>query len=88
MTDAVTFGRNFVATVNALINAIESAQLQQDRLASEPELALAAADALKASGRPDMTEQIVNDAASAIVQIAFAYGSGTPTQKSLLYKML
>jgi len=88
MTDAVSFGRNFVSAINTLINAIENASLQQDRLASEPELAQATADALKASGRPDMTVQIVNDASSAIVQIKFAYDSGAPTQKSLLYKML
>ena len=88
MTDAISFGRNFVSTVNTLINAIESAQLQHDRLVEEPTLAQAAADALKASGRADMTTQIINDASSAIQQIVFTYGSGSPTQKSLLYKML
>jgi len=88
MTDAVSFGRNFVATINTLINAVESAQLQQDRLASEPTLAQAASDALKQAGRPDMTPQIITDAADAITQIVFAYDSGSPTQKSKLYKML
>jgi len=88
MTDALSFGQSYVAMVRELINAIEAAQLMEDRLNSEPGLAATVAQAMSGSGRGDMTEQVVTDAASAIGQIWFTYGSGTPSQKSLLYKVL
>jgi len=88
MTDATNYGQSFVGTVKALIEAIENANVMQDRLQSEPTLAADTATAMSGAGRADMTEQVINDAASAIVQIVFAYNSGSPTQKSLLYKVL
>jgi hypothetical protein len=88
MTDSVTFGRTFVATINTLIKAIEDADLMQDRMASEPTLAAAAAAAMASAGRSDLSEATFTDAGNAIVQIVFTYNSGNPTQKSLLYKML
>jgi hypothetical protein len=88
MTDATNFGQSYVGAIRTLIDAIEAASLMQDRLASESTLAANVATAMSGAGRADMTEQVINDAASAIVQIVFAYGSGSPTQKSLLYKVL
>jgi hypothetical protein len=89
MTDATNYGQSFVSTVKALIDAIENANVIQDRLASEPGLADATAAAMASGGiRNDLTGQMINDAANAIVQIVFAYNSGSPTQKSLLYKVL
>jgi hypothetical protein len=88
MTNSLGFGQSFVGTVQTLIDALEAASLMQDRLASEPTLADDTATAMSGAGRADMTAQVINDAASAIVQIMFAYNSGSPTQKSLLYKVL
>jgi hypothetical protein len=88
MTDAAGFGSQYVQTVRDLIDAIEAAQLMQDRLTAEPTLAAAVAEAMAGSNRSDLTEQVINDAASAIGQIWFTYGSGSPSQKSLLYKVL
>jgi hypothetical protein len=88
MTDSLNFGQSFVGTVRALIDAIDAASQMQDRLNSEPTLAAEVAQSMSGAGRADMTEQVITDAASAIVQIVFAYNSGSPTQKSLLYKVL
>jgi len=88
MTDATNFGQNFVATVRDLINAIEAAQLMQDRLNSEPALAASVAQAMSGAGRADMTEKVITDAAGAIGQIFFTFNSGSPTQKSMLYLVL
>jgi hypothetical protein len=38
--------------------------------------------------RKDITEQDVKDAQAAIVQMMFTYDSGSPTNKSMLFKML
>jgi hypothetical protein len=88
MTDATNFGQSYVGTVRDLIDAIDNANLMQDRLSSESTLAAAVAEAMSGAGRADMTEQVINDAAAAIVQIVFTFNSGSPTQKSLLYKVL
>jgi hypothetical protein len=88
MTDAAGFGSQYVQTVRDLIDAIEAAELMGDRLKAEPGLAAAVAQAMAGSNRSDLTEQVINDAAGAIYQIYFAYESGDPTQKSLLYKVL
>jgi hypothetical protein len=88
MTDALGFGNSYVQTIRELIDAIEAAQLMKDRLDSEPELAAAVAQTMQGSNRSDLTEQVITDAASAIGQIWSTYGSGEPTQKSMLYKVL
>jgi hypothetical protein len=38
--------------------------------------------------RPDITKQDVLDAQAALVQVFFTLDSGSPTQKSKIYKML
>jgi hypothetical protein len=88
MTDATGFGSQYVQTVKELIDAIEAAQLMQDRLNAEPGLAAAVAQAMVGSNRSDLTEQVITDAAGAIQQIYFTFGSGSPSQKSLLYLVL
>jgi len=88
MTDAVSFYRLYVSTINQFINTLEDLRLQNDRLASEPGLAAAAAAAAVNSGRSDLSTQAFTNAQGAIVQILFTFDSGAPTQKSYLFKML
>jgi hypothetical protein len=88
MTDATGFGSQFVQKVRELIDAVEAAQQMHDRLQAEPSLAADVAQAMQGSNRADLTEQVITDASGAIYQIYFAYGSGDPSQKSLLYKVL
>ena len=88
MTDAVTFYRLYVSTINQCINTLDDLRTQNDRLAQEAGLPAAAADAASKSGRPDLTTQAFTDAKNAIDQVLFAFDSGAPPQKAAMYKML
>ena len=88
MTDPVSFYRLYVSTINQFINTLEDLRTQNDRLASEPTLAADAAAAALKSGRPDLTAQSFINAQAALVQLLFTFDSGSPTQKSFLFKML
>ena len=88
MTDAVSFSRNFIAQINTVINALEDVRLMQDRMTQEPGLSQAAAAAMNTAGRADLAKVDFDNAASAIGQILFGFDSGSPPQKSYLYKML
>lgn len=88
MTDSVTFSRTFISQINATINALEALRVMRDRLVQESTLSQTSADAMNASGRPDLSKTDFDNASSAIQQIMFTFDSGAPTQKSYLYKML
>jgi hypothetical protein len=88
MADATTFYRNFIAETVRLINDLEDLDTTQDRLAEDAGLAAAAATAAQAAGRTDLAAVDFTNAAAAINQILFAFNSGSPTQKSYLYKLL
>lgn len=88
MTDAVSFSRNFIAQINTAINALDDLRVMQDRLQQEPGLSQNAANAMNTAGRADLGKADFDNAAGAIQQILFAYDSGSPPQKSFLYKML
>lgn len=60
----------------------------QDRIAQDAGLAAAAAAAAQAAGRSDLATVDFTNAAGAITQLNFTFNSGTPTQKSFLYKLL
>ena len=86
--DATTYANRLINSINQLITVLNDLQVAQDRQTQDPELAQAAADALNGSGRENMTAETFTDAAGAIGQILFAYNSGDPTQKSLLFALL
>ena len=88
MTDSITFGRAYSTNIKQLINQLDILRTQDDMMVQDPTLSQAAADAMASSGRPDLTKTVFDNAHAALVQILFAYDSGTPPQKSLLYKML
>jgi hypothetical protein len=88
MADATTFYRNLISEVQTLINDLENLDTSQDRMNEDAGLAAAAAAAANAAGRTDLTGADFTNAASAINQILFAFNSGSPTQKSYLYKLL
>jgi len=83
--DALTYARNMVSHINALIAVLHDLQVDQDRQTEDPNLAAAAAAAM--TGRT-LTATDFSNAANAIGQVLFAYNSGTPTQKSYLYALL
>jgi hypothetical protein len=88
MADANEFYVNFRNEINIFSHTLENLSIYEDRLNSDSTLAQAAADAAKAAGRTDLVAADFTNAASAIQQIIFTYGSGSPTQKSYLYKIL
>ena len=88
MTDSTSYGRNFIAQINTFINSIEDMRLMRDRMVEEAGLAQSAADAMNAVGRQDLAKADFDNASAALQQIIFAFDSGSPTQKSYLYRML
>jgi len=86
--DAITFARNLIATVNALITTMQQLNTFNDRMAQDPNLAASAATAMQAVGRPTLTTQNFVDVGSAITQVQFTLNSGAPTQYSKLYEIL
>ena len=88
MADATSFYRNLIAATQTYINALQALQTFQDRLASDANLSTAAAAAAQAAGRNDLAKADFDNVAAAIVQFAFTFNSGAPTQKSFLYKLL
>ena len=88
MTDAVSFSRNFISQINTTINALEDCHLMMDRLQQESTLSQTAATAMNTAGRADLAKADFDNASAAIQQILFAFDSGSPPQKSYLYKML
>ena len=88
MSDASVYYRTLIAQTNNLISQLQIMETFADRLTSDPSLAAAAAAAANMAGRTDLTTADFNNAIGAIDQILFAFNSGSPTQKSYLYKLL
>jgi hypothetical protein len=88
MSDPITFYRTLIASTNTFINALEQMNFLQDRMVQDPGLAAAAAASASASGRSDLVTADFTNAGNAIVQLNFTFNSGSPTQKSYLFKLL
>jgi hypothetical protein len=86
--DAITFARTFISTINTFLANAQALNQFNDRMAKDPELAAAAAAAMSAAGRPNLTAQNFTNAGGAITQITFTLNSGAPTQISYLYALL
>jgi hypothetical protein len=86
MTQAKAFGDAWFLAIANVINDLETLRTLNDRVSQEPALL---GNALTAeSARTDITSQDMTNASSAITQLLFTFDSGTPTQKSYLFKML
>lgn len=88
MANAVQFYQNLNAATRTFISALEAMNEFNDRMAADPGLAAAAATAAQAQGRTDLVAADFTNIGSAITQLNFTFNSGTPTQKSYLYKIL
>ena len=88
MTDAQAFNNLFLKTISDTIDNLEALRTLNDRIGQESGLLAAAAARAATTGRADLTVTDFNNASSAITQLLFTFHSGTPTQKSLLFKML
>jgi len=86
MTQAKQFGDQWFTTISNLVNDLETLRTLNDRVAVESGLLAAALSA--SIGRGDLVTADMTNASAAITQLLFTFDSGTPTQKSFLFKML
>jgi len=86
MSDPVIFVNYYTAQIQNFIKVLEDLRTQNERIVADP--AMISDYFTKPGHRADITEQDVTGAQGAIDQIAFAYDSGSPTQKSLLFKVV
>jgi hypothetical protein len=86
--DAVTFGRNLIATINSFLTTMNALNTAQDRMEKDPNLAASTAAALATAGRPGLTAQNFVDVGNSITQIQFTLDSGTPPQIAAFYAVL
>lgn len=86
MTSPLTFGNTFVAAVQSLVNDIENLRTLQDRITQDG--TLLNAYLTSPGARSDLQLVDLQNASSALTQLLFTFDSGTPTQKSYLFKLL
>ena len=86
--DAVSFGRNFIATISSFLQQMDDLNRAYDRMQKDPNLAASAAAALAQAGRPGLTGTDFTNAGNAVYQVQFTLESGAPTQISYLYALL
>lgn len=86
MSNPVSFMNNYVGTIQRLVDDLESLRTYNDMLAQDGTLITRYFS--DPSHRTDIVAQDVTNAQSAVVQMLFPFDSGTPTQKSYLFKML
>lgn len=88
MADAPVFYKTLQTQVRTFVDQLNALETLKDRMDSDAGLATAAAAAAVASGRTDLTAADFTNIGAAIGQLLFAFNSGSPTQKSYLYKIL
>jgi len=87
MTAQPNWGTTYIASIRALIDAIEGVRTQADILNSNSGLPAAYLSAVGAQ-RADLVAQDFVNANSALTQMLFTFDSGAPTQKSYLFKVI
>jgi len=85
MTAQPDWGVNYINKIKALINAIEDCKTEVDKLAQDS--TLPASYLASPNHRTDLVSADFTNANSALTQVIFAFDSGSPTQKSFLFKM-
>jgi hypothetical protein len=91
MSNPLTFMNNFFQLNVQFIQNVQQLRTANDQLVEDPTL-IDRYFALKNQGpgvpRTDITAADVTAAQDALVQVFFTLDSGSPTQKSKIYKML
>jgi hypothetical protein len=86
MTNAASFGNLYFQTVQNLVNDLETLQELNDRIVQDA--TLIPSYFTSGGARTDIVAQDVTNAESAVNQLLFTFNSGSPTQKSFLFKLL
>ena len=94
MSNPVSFVNTYTQNIVQFCQLMQTLRGANDQLAQDPTL-IDRYFATTNPGNPnisvvrtDITAQDVKDAEAALVQLLFAYDSGEPTNKSMLFKML
>ena len=95
MANANTFINTYTQNIVQFCQLMQTLRSQNDQLTQEPSLVsdyftVDANGVNRDGGRPrkDIVEVDVTNAQGALVQMLFTFDSGSPTQKSYLFKML
>jgi hypothetical protein len=86
--NANAFANGMIAHINDFLTALTQLQRDQDRLSEDADLAQAAADALLAAGRVNLTGQNFTNAGIVVGAITATFGGGSPSNKSAFYDLL
>lgn len=85
MSNPINFVNNYVSQVQQLNSVLQGLRGMNDQLVQDPTLATRYVTA--SGARTDIVAADITNASNAVVQVLFAYDSGTPTQKSFIFKL-
>jgi len=85
VSNAVSFVNTYVQAMQQLNTDLQNLRGLNDRLAQDP--TLATRYFASQGARTDIVAADITNAQAALVQILFAFDSGSPTQKSQLFKL-
>jgi hypothetical protein len=96
MSNPVAFINNYTANIVQLCQLMQTLRANNDQIDADPTLidryfstpSFGQAGTPNITPRTDIVAQDVHNAHDALVQMLFTFDSGSPTQKSHLYKML
>lgn len=94
MSNPNTFIESYSSNIVEFVRLMQALRVQNDQLVQDPTIVTryfaqsAGADFRRTAPRTDIVAVDVTNAQAALVQLLFAFDSGSPTQKSFLYKML
>jgi antitoxin component HigA of HigAB toxin-antitoxin module len=94
MSNPVSFINTYTQNIVQLCQLMQTLRGNNDQLAQDPSLITRYFETDNPSNpnikvvRTDITAQDVENAQAALVQMLFTYDSGSPTQKSYLFKLL
>lgn len=88
MSNPTTFVNNYTAQVAKLVEVLEDLRVQNSRMEEDPTLVTEYFAQKPEIRRTDIVAQDITNAEAATVQLLFAYDSGTPAQKSELFKVM
>jgi hypothetical protein len=96
MSNAISFINTYTQNIVQLCQLMQTLRVNNDQIDADPTLIdryfstppFGQAGSPNQVPRTDIVAQDVTNAHSALVQMLFTFDSGSPTQKSYLYKML
>ena len=87
MSNANNFISAYASNIQQFVNLLKTLETQNQQMTDDPTLVTRYFAQTAPAPRADINAQDVANAQAAIVQMLFAYNSGSPTQASFLLKM-